>query len=44
MGTGHDERFAGRAGGGLFQGQRQDEISVNDFSFHNDFVGTKCAD
>jgi hypothetical protein len=44
MGTGHDEGFAGRAGGGLFQGQRQDEISVNDFSFHNDFVGAKCAD
>ena len=44
MGAGHDQGFAGRAGGGLFQGQRYDEISVNDFSFHRGILGIKCAD
>jgi len=44
MGAGHDEGFAGRARGGLLQRQRYHKVSVNDLSFHNDFLESKCAD
>jgi len=41
MRAGHDEGFAGRAWGGLFQGQGQHEVAVNDFSFHSSFLPRK---